>query len=670
MLGLGLFLETKPSASGAVVPFTVVDAEGWKTTVAVPSDLSMTPASISRQGFTNTGTTTSYTDTLYLTKRVRQPYPNQASFTADQVALSDYIYSTDSASGATNNSVEISPKPVAHWVMTDRRIVGNSLVLEIVAFHRNVRNQAPVACVEFRATDGSTTVTSIVSTATVLGGAGDVNAVIGYTATLDITSLSAGTITANAKVYPWIGAAASVRDSADLSNGWEFSPRTYIKNTSLSSAPYIVYVASGGNDTTGAVSTTDATAAASPCLTVHGAINRARTVLGTGAGSLNGLRVRLTAGTWSFTASPTANTNTAEIVIEPATGQTKATVTFNFGAGAFHANLEYIRYRDLAIVRAGVNPIHNKAAGACVIENCTHDNIGNTSATVAGAGGCMLSFVNTTCTNMAGSASIAGATQIVKMMRGVTYTSNGASLNIALEQRCLVGSSFRGAIGDNTAGRSLSGCVVAFNKFSGGASGTGMSHFVSPNPIDGLAIVQNVYEFTSATSAIAIGLSNDSAVADTTHAIMWSNTFAGFDSWGRGNILYNETTADLRTHKLQSPRTSPSGCIGSPPFVLAPHEPSRHTNRHSGHARGHRRALRFRGVSHGGTIHHLPSANPAALPNRGIAWHRTGNPLRRPGLPIRPRAQTPEQSPPLPPKPQPQHCRQQRGSAIPWQAWR
>jgi hypothetical protein len=56
---------------------------------------------VTRQGFDATGATASYADTLVVTKRVRQPYPNQATLTATTVSLSDYVYSTDTVVGVT-----------------------------------------------------------------------------------------------------------------------------------------------------------------------------------------------------------------------------------------------------------------------------------------------------------------------------------------------------------------------------------------------------------------------------------------------------------------------------------------------------------------------------------------------------------------------------------------
>jgi len=528
-------------------PISAVAADGWQSTMVAVADLAFSPVLLTRQGYSSTAQPTTLQETFYTTARVALPWPNQATLTTDTVALSDFIYASDVASGLTNNSTKVSPKPIGQHAMADRSVVGNSLTIDIVAFHRN-----GIACCDGIATDGTNSATALSSTPIVLGGPGDQHAVIGYRLTFDLTALAPGPFTVRPRIYPRVGGVGSVQDSADNASLWDFCQRTFIKNTAVAAAPFVVYVSSTGNDTTGAVSSNPATAAASPCLTPTGAVNRARAVLGTATGALDGLEVRLTAGTWSFASSPTANTTNAEIIIRPAPGLTKADVTWNFGSVAAHANTTYVRYSDLNIVRTGVNPIHNRGGGGCVIDNCTLDNAGNTSATVAGAGGCLLTFINSTLNNMAGSATVASATQIIRMLRGCVFNANGTSTNIALEERCILGCSIRGAIGDNTAARTLTNCFVAFNRFRGGNSGTGMVHFSTPNPISNIAVIQNIFEFTSIANAVAISLSADGAPANVTHLCMWHNTLAGFNDWGRGNILYNETSGTARTHDLCS----------------------------------------------------------------------------------------------------------------------
>ena len=56
-----------------------------------------------------------------------------------------------------------------------------------------------------------------------------------------------------------------MRDSADGSGLRAFAPLKFRRDTAI--APRYAYVGSGGNDTTGAISTTAATAKAAPCAT-------------------------------------------------------------------------------------------------------------------------------------------------------------------------------------------------------------------------------------------------------------------------------------------------------------------------------------------------------------------------------------------------------------------
>ena len=154
---------------GPVVPFASVNALGWNVNYAAtpPSLNPLTTFSVSRAGFSDTGTATTITDTLTATQRTRQAFPNQASLTALTVALSDYILSTDTVSGATNNSTETMPKPICNWAMLDRQLIGNSLTLEVTGNHWSARSGRPFRCVVFTASDGTNTVTATATTMTV-----------------------------------------------------------------------------------------------------------------------------------------------------------------------------------------------------------------------------------------------------------------------------------------------------------------------------------------------------------------------------------------------------------------------------------------------------------------------------------------------------------------------
>lgn len=560
--GFGLALNQRrprrPPASAPVAPstdpaITAVNAEGWSVSYTNPPVMkpSYAPRYIvaNRQGYNSSGQLINFEEALILTKRVRQPYPNQATLHPSRVALSDYIYSSDSIAGVTNNSTEISPKPICNWVMADRALVGNSLRLELVAFHRNARFREQVACVEFIASDGTNTVTAKVSVSSILGGAGDVLPVIGYTATLDISTLSAGLITVNAKVYPFVGAAASIADSSTSSVAREFSPRYYRKDAALAASPVLVYVnASTGNDTTGAVSTNAATAEAAPCLTVGGAINRAIAV----NGSLDGVVIRCMAGTHTLSSSAIVATRaqtSGELVITRDPNATKAGVVLQFGTAAFRPRLGaaggWLRFRGVTLQRTGTLTFNGEASSALLLtfEDIAYDG-GNHSATLySNSDGRWLGVVATN----PGANTFSAATREHRLIRGLDITGSGA-----VEDWLIVGSRFINPTGGLTRGtRSQSGAIHAFNRVQGMSPTNGWVSIGASADVVGYGLVQNILEYLSATSAAIVRISADDATGSTTHVVMHHNTIIGFNDRGRCNLFYDDG-ATPRTNELMS----------------------------------------------------------------------------------------------------------------------
>ena len=538
---------------GASTPY-----ESWSVEYESQPTISANVAfTVSRQGYTAAAATTTYLDTMYVTKAVRQPYPNQASQSATTAALSDYIYSTDTPSGSvTNNSTFTSPKPVANWVMPHRKTVGNTVDLEIVAGHRDARGNREVAAVEFRATDGTTTVTQVVSTTTVSGRALDRHPVIVFACALDISTLTDnGLITVNAKVYPWIGAAASVLDSADQSAAREFSPRYFLKNTTLAASPPYVYLSTTGNDTTGVVSTTAATAEASPCLTIVGAINKLNTY-----GKVDGAIIRLGAGTFACgdqVASKKQEIGSLTITRDP--NVARASAILSFGAAGWRPRLltnlvaplttGCIRLTDLTILRTGTARITGEAANRLEVqfEDVDIDNASYAQNFHTDSDGY---YYGATFTNYATNIFSPSSTFENRIIRGVS----GDFLTGQFDSWLLLGSSLTnpGAIGPGT--RAASGSIIAFNYFRTPQSSSVMIDIANSIDVTGFAVLQNVFEYTSATAATQFKVSGDSpATGNTSHVIFHNNTMAGFFGNGRSNLFYNESVA-ARTHKLMSDR--------------------------------------------------------------------------------------------------------------------
>ncbi len=540
-------------------PISAVAATGWQATMVAPADLAMAVVNVTRQGFTATGAATTMVEQLLTTRRVRQPYPNHASLTASSVALSDYVYAGDTIGGVANSSAETSPRPIVNWIMPHRLAVANTIEAELVAFHRNAGGGRQVACVVFTATDGTNTATATVSTATVSGRTGDRNAVLSHKANLDLAGLNAGLITLNARVYPRIGGAASVADSAVDGNAARgFSPRYFLKTAA---APFYAYVRAGGT-AGGVFHQTAATAAATPFGTIDqlwraindGAAGRADNVI---------VRVGNDGGTpwvldYAFFVAITQNVAAITITRDPDVARANARV--GFGANAFRPRLGggslaaplatgAMLLRDIAIVRSGLNPIMGEGAQQLEVmfDDCSFDNASNNATWLQNAHDY---HFGTSFANLSGNTALQAAAEEHRLLRGVTLQPGATPAGVAVEGWCVVGSAInnpqltRGA-------RSRSGGIIAFNRLSDPPSAATMLDIAGDETVTGFAFVQNVVEYTSAAPNPVLAISSDAATGGNTHIVIHHNTHAGALLAGRWNAFYDDGPT-RRTSRLHS----------------------------------------------------------------------------------------------------------------------
>lgn len=544
--------------AGTAAKFQNVNADGWSVDYSAPPTFNPSGSpeyfTVTRAGYNSSAAPIAFTEDLVCTQRIRQPYPNHASLTTDQVAVSDFIYSTDTVLGATNGSTEVSPKPVANWALPGNQLVGNTVHLELVAFHRDGRSGEQVAAVEFRATDGTTTVTQVVGSSSILGHSGDRFPVIGYACDLDISTLAnPATITVNAKVFPHVGGAASVRDSADNSGLRAFAPLKFRRDTAIAAAPRYAYVGAGGNDSTGAISTTAATAKAAPCATIAGAINRAVTV----NGSCDGLVIRLLAGSQQFVTSAISTTRAlsegAEVIIERDPDSARsACISYLQASGSrprLGANGGQLRWRDVTVQReSAVTSIYGETAShlALVVENCDFNN-NNASGTLLNQNS-SLRWLGATITNAVAGFTTANATLHHLMWRGVQMGSGN------VEAWLMLGCDFTAIAAPFYGSKAQSGIIAAFNRFRGYTNG-----FTFSNVPDGAAIVQNIFECTGAAVTSTMQFADGGPL---THIMMHHNVVTGFFSVGRNNLFYDQTSAPA-TSKLMSMRGNIHGQINN-----------------------------------------------------------------------------------------------------------
>lgn len=537
-----------------------VDAAGWTAVAAVPADFegaynpNTGPKQIklSRPGYTTTGAPTTYTEFVTVSKRSRQPYPSQASLTTSGVNLTDYVYSGDTSTGLTINSTEVSPKPICNWVIPDKLVVGNSVRLEIVAFHRNARFGEQVACVEFTISDGTTTVTQKVSASAVSGRTGDRNAVIVYGANMDISTLAnPAVLTCNAKVYPWVGDASSVANSATQSERRQFSPRFFTRNTTRFASPPIAVVASGGNDATGVVSTDGAVARATPFLTTLGAIKGLKAATGVTGGRIDGCEVWNGGGTFGLPVLASGDVtggiqDNAHVTFRRDPTVTRSAAIFTFGLAAARTRFTLMRITDCTINRTGTLAMQGEAAAnmEIILDDLTFDNAGFNNTIYNQSHGFLfgVELLN------AGSSPIAAGTYENRMVRGLLCAS-GVFIESWLTVGCRLTGGTHGTGNVSNGSRAADGCIAAYNYCSGyrwNINGLTAGETAS------LALVQNVIEFFSATSNTGLGISADSATMNTAHTVIHHNTIAGFFNNGRTNFFYDENASVARTQKLMS----------------------------------------------------------------------------------------------------------------------
>lgn len=389
------------------VPFSSLAADGWQATVASPTDLSLTSFTVQREGYNNSGLATTYGETLYLTKRVRQAYPNEGSFTTDQVAISRHVYDGDTLVGATNNSTLVSPKPNGRWMMPRQMMVGDTDRPSVEAFHVDARSGRQVACVkiEYRlASDDSLVHTETISTPIVSTICNDDAFPIHcYETDVDISGFADGLYYRVAKIYPWFGGAASVRSSEDGDARRDFDRVYFTKNTARFNSPPLAYVNTAtGNDGTGVWSTTAATAKASPFATERGALDAIDGDATTGS-IADGCIVYFEDGTHTLqgaiTTSATPQNSASLRYKRSPDSASRAACILQFGTSQFDPNLGINTARNASTLDTGI------PWAVLTFEDVTLDRVGASnfgrSATGTASNAMLYQFVDVTLDNNA-----------------------------------------------------------------------------------------------------------------------------------------------------------------------------------------------------------------------------------------------------------------------------
>jgi hypothetical protein len=474
MLDLGLSLWNAALGRVAIpagdAGLFVVAANGWQSdttfgVMATGQSYSLTPdatpkavLTVSSPGYDTAGAATTIARNPVLTRSQLQAYPNQANATEVAVGsdvkvtmpMSDYVYSGDTVtqvaflanaygacntktltSGITNSSTAAYPKVIADWAIPPKQLFSGDIDIEVVAFQQFGQSQLPVAAVIIT---GTPTTGSAVAKTCTYGKSTKADALPVYKATFnastDFAANGNGNVTFTFTAYPWVGNSTATRDTSAASFPSITALAPLVMRTGTVTVQY-AYVATTGNDGTGVVSTTAATASATPYLTLNAAMSG---LFATNSGEMSGCILRVKAGTflWDST-SPTGATRVAKnawFIIEgdPADGAPKTncivqTSTTGYKFVFSSSDDSYICFRTLNLQIAATFQgfYRGTTTGTLWLDDVNFDN--NLAASTAWTTG-MLAMYATFCDGQAGNAA-------AKM-----FTLNSSNTKWALVRGC------------------------------------------------------------------------------------------------------------------------------------------------------------------------------------------------------------------------------------------
>lgn len=337
---------------------------------------------VTSMGYTGT-TLGTVVRTVYGTKQVRKAYPNDAtneeSFSTNttvRVALSDYVFVKDNTGAGnsgtavtcvigagfytqggtpnsartsftvTNNSTQAYQMPLFQWdhiagVCTADRVEADFFMAG------NANALFGIAAVRFDATGAtsSVNVNSTVTTQTATLRSATGLYANSFRASIAVSGFTTGElINLRARVYPVVGDTTEVLDTDSYTTVTD-EPYGYTKPVLVyASTPKYGYVATSGGSDSNTGSTNQATAAAAPFATIGKAIQNDCTV------------IYLNAGTHAAvgTASASRRATNEWYVVQPAPGESSATVTVQIGTTKTY-KCQRLRYEGVTVTIASTS---------------------------------------------------------------------------------------------------------------------------------------------------------------------------------------------------------------------------------------------------------------------------------------------------------------------------
>ncbi len=582
-------IEIEGFATGAAYDFGW--AEGNVPTAKTPY------FTVVSEGFDTAGNATTVTRTIHATIQQRKPYPDDAlndeSIVAGklvfQAVLSEFIYDDDKAGGpgtsgtdpvftapagwvtsgatpsnavadfpVTNNSALDYPVPIANWTRPDyERLSTRALRLGAIGFHASGRNQRPLACVKFTATNGSQTANATVAAPAIDAALDDANPVIEYIGNLDLTGFADNSVlTANFQAYPIIGDADSVYDSAAGSPTAALNkytlPQTYLLDVAGARGYPICVVNPAAASGSGAVFPADepthrTNAAANPYPTLAKAMAALSAYLGANHGRthLAGATIYLAAGTHEFTGGTEANGLPATdgkcwLCIRPLPGASGVLCTGDSGGDRLIPAYA-IKLEGLEFTRGSDTAFFQGVDGRLLTLGCT---FADTRGTVSGSS----AFEN------AGTAwhvrsEFNRVPPGTSSYRGCSFPEGENLGRRVLMLGChwrQYGTPAAGIFQNSTgSGNASDGVILAYSTVHdcdfGVAEYPGVGSGVFAQ---GIAVVQNVLEWASGSGERLMRLAADGNETETHNCVIAHNTIAG----ELCNVFYQDTPQTRKPH--------------------------------------------------------------------------------------------------------------------------
>ncbi len=368
-----------------------IGADGWRVDYTAPGTFDPVgdPRYVvaERNGFDALGNSVTVFDSLLLTTRVREPFPNQVSLSAGDVAMSDFVYSGDVVTGVTNGSTRVYPKPQAMWLHHDREhVTGTTHTVRLAVAHAHARSGRPVASVAFTATDETGNSTSVtVSAMSVIAYSGSGLSVPHFAGDLDLSGLVQGElVTVDATIYPWVGDAFTISVDADPYPSPNLTVLTFLNDRTGGYGTAYAYV--DGVGASPAVSADPVSARTTPYATVAAAAAAIQSFnSGTfGRANASGGVIRLEPGVHTHSGFSGTAVGGIPLVIEAADpAQTATTFYQDAGSNSSNGIPDRLKLHNITIRRNATGSVifldNNATSGSenmLITEGCIWDDNG------------------------------------------------------------------------------------------------------------------------------------------------------------------------------------------------------------------------------------------------------------------------------------------------------